>query len=121
MMNESRCIICGNKRDGLEVIPDYMINIIKWFKHLTKSEKRYRLVVCRDCFEKYRKARSRYHRRQIECLLLGIAFAALLIMSRPLLGLIYGLGVILFMYLLAQLSWIPALRMPETGKKAPGK
>ena len=116
---KSRCIMCGNERDGLEVLPDYMINLIRWFKHLTRSEKNYRLVVCRDCFEKYRKVRQRYQRRQIECVVLGILFAAVLVSFNLVRGAIFGLAVIVFMYLLAQLSWMPALRMPKTEKKAP--
>jgi hypothetical protein len=109
--------MCGNKREGLEVLPDYMIGIIRWFKHLTRSEKRYRLVVCRECFENYSKARRRYRRKQIEYLAVGVLFAALLAAFNPIPGIIYGIAIIAFMYLLSQLSWMPALRMPETKKK----
>jgi fatty acid desaturase len=113
--------MCGNKREGLEVVPDYMIGIIRWFKHLTGSEKRYRLVVCRECFENYRKARHRYQRRQVAYLIIGIVFAAVLVMFNPVLGVIYGIVIIFFMYLISQLNWMPALRMPETKKSAPIK
>jgi hypothetical protein len=116
---ESRCIMCGNKREGLEVIPDYMIGIIRWFKHLAGKEKNYRLVVCRDCFENYRKIRQRYHRRQIECLAIGVVFAAVLIAFNPVRGTIYGIAIVAFMYLLSQLNWMPALRMPKTKAEVP--
>jgi hypothetical protein len=115
-MKESRCIICGNRREGLEVVDDYMIGLIRWYKHKTHTEKRYRLVVCRDCFEKYRKARRGYQRRQVELLILGFAFAAIFVMSRPLLGVVVGSAMILALYALSQLTWMPAVRMPETGK-----
>lgn len=116
---ESRCIICGNKREGLEVLPDYILNTIRWVKHLTRSERNYRLVVCRDCFERYRKLRERYQRRQAECLVLGLLFAVVITAFNPMPGILFGIAVMLFLYLLAQLSWMPPLRMPETKKKAP--
>jgi hypothetical protein len=114
----SRCIICGNEREGLEVLPDYMLDTIRWFKRKTGTEKKYRLVVCRDCFESYSKLRQRYRRRQIECVALGLIFAAVLVSFNFVRGIFFGGAIVVFMYLLSQLSWIPALRMPAPEKKA---
>ncbi len=109
--------MCGNKREGLEVLPDYVLNTIRWFKRVTGTEKKYGLVVCRDCFENYRNVRQKYKRHQAECVAIGIVFAAVLVAFNPMKGVIYGGAVVLFMYLLSQLSWMPALRMPETKAK----
>ncbi len=120
-MKESRCIMCGNPRQGLEVRPDYMIDTIRWFKrNVTKSEKGYGLVVCRDCFARYDKLRRSYQRRQAMYVALGIIFALALVAvagPRLLSALVYGLLIIAFMYLLAQLSYMPALRMPAAKKQ----
>jgi hypothetical protein len=94
-----------------------MIDVIRWWKRMRKTEKSYRLVVCRECFDKYSKARQRYKRRQLECMILGIVFAAMLIISRPLQGALFGTAIVVFMYLVSQLNWVPALTMPASTKK----
>ena len=55
------CIICGERRSGLPVEDDYVISAIRWFKaNVTKNEKNNSLVVCRDCYSKYKRQRKRY-------------------------------------------------------------
>jgi len=115
-MQESRCIICGLEKDGIEVQDDYIIEAIRWFKrNVTKSEKNYRLVVCKECYPKYKKARDSYTRKQITYIAIGVIFAAVLIAvssGRLLSAIFYGIIIIIFMYLLAQLSYMPALKIP---------
>lgn len=127
-MKESRCIICGEKKDGLEVKDDYVIEVIRWLKkNITKDEKGARLVVCKEDFPKYKKARDSYKKKQMAYTILGLLFALTLVGiagSRILLAILLGLGVIAFMYLLAQLSYMPDLiikNMDSTGKFASGK
>lgn len=119
-MKENRCIICGEKRDGLEVSDDFIIEMIRWIKrNVTKNEKGYRLVVCKDDFLKYKKARDSYQRKQMFYLVLGAVFAfTLILLSGPnILGaILYGAIIILFLYALAQISYMPALTMPKNVK-----
>lgn len=120
-MKENRCIMCGNVRPGLEVREDYMINAIRWLKHnVTRTEKGYSLVVCKDCFARYDKLRRSYQKRQTLYVAIGVVFAvALTALSGPntLGGIFYGLLILTFMYLLAQLSYMPALDMPSSAAK----
>ncbi|MGC8651640.1 MAG: hypothetical protein ACP5UH_00080 [Candidatus Micrarchaeia archaeon] len=124
-MEENRCIICGLEKDGIEVKEDYIIDTIRWFKrNVTRNEKGYRLVVCKECYPKYKKARDSYTRREVAYLAIGVIFAALLIAfsgGHELSAVFYGVLIIIFMYLLAQLSYMPALKLPQVGKMQQAK
>lgn len=115
--------MCGEEKDGLPVKDDAMIGTIRWIKrNITKSEKNYRLVVCKEDFLKYKKRRDSYERKQILYVAIGIVFLiALAVASRGSIGaIIVGLVITLFMLLLAQLSYMPAVEMPkaaQTSKK----
>lgn len=119
-MPESRCIICGIKKNGLEIKDDYIINGIHWFKrNITKNERNYHLVVCRDCYKKYEKSKHSYDKRRVSYIALGIITAALWIfLSRLSLGgIIAGIFIITFMYLLSLLSYTPALKISTKDKQ----
>ena len=109
--SEPRCIICGGAVDGLEVQEDYVIRAIRWFKrNVTRNAKNYRLVVCKECYVKYKKARDSYVRKQIAYVVIGVLFAGLLIAAgRSLMAVLAGLAIIALMYLLSLLSYMPAL------------
>ncbi|MGC8687201.1 MAG: hypothetical protein ACP5RM_00685 [Candidatus Micrarchaeia archaeon] len=131
--NEDRCIICGQEKPGIEIKEDYMVSLIRWFKrNVTKNEKGYHLVVCRECYVKYKKQYDSYVRKEIAYVTIGVVFAALMIVmgSANLVSAVaFGIAIIVFMYLLAQLSYMPALKLPtrqvggeaaaRTAKKAP--
>ncbi|MGC8648787.1 MAG: hypothetical protein ACP5UN_01025 [Candidatus Micrarchaeia archaeon] len=114
---ESRCIMCGEAKDGLEVNEDFVIYIMRWFKrNITKNEKNYRLVVCKACYSKYYEERKKYEKRQALYLVLGILFAIILIIigQNKLIALLYGLIIILFVYLLSLLTYIPSVKIPQS-------
>lgn len=114
-MKETRCIICGEKRNGLAVRSDRMIAAIRWVKrNVTKNEKSYNLVVCRDCFLKYKKARDGYQRKQATYTAMGLVFAVLLLFVSGfrLSAFAAGAAITAFMYLLSQLSYMPGVSMP---------
>ena len=116
----SRCIICGEKKDGLEVREDMVIKSIRYLKqNVTKDAKNYRLVVCRGCYPKYDKSRSAYVRRQISYVTIAVAFTVLLvIVSGAQLGAFaFGILLIAAMYALSLLSYTPAVNMPSSAKK----
>jgi len=113
---ESRCIICGLPKDGLEVKEDYVINFIRLFKrNVTKNEKGYRLVVCKDCYPKYAKQRKRFDTRRATYITLGVIFTALFLVVSPnkLAALAYGVLITLFLYLLSLVNYVPALNIPQ--------
>ncbi len=114
MATGPRCILCGNETDGLDVREDYVIDAIRWFKrNVMRNEKGYRLVVCKECYVRYRKSRDSYVRKQISYVVIGVIFAGLLVFAGRSLGAVAaGAAIILFMYLLSLLSYMPALAVP---------
>ncbi|MEM3227549.1 MAG: hypothetical protein QXR58_00620 [Candidatus Micrarchaeaceae archaeon] len=113
---ESRCIICGLQKDGLELKEDYIIALIRFFKrNITKNEKGYRLVVCKDCYIKYAKQRGKFERRRAAYVAIGIVFMVLFVIVSPnkLSAVLYGLLITLFLYLLSLLNYMPALTLPK--------
>ncbi len=116
---EPRCIICGKEVDGLEVKPDHVINAMRWFKrNITHNEKNYRLVVCKDCYVKYKKARDSYNSKTVSYILIGVIFAALLIITGRDLGAVAaGIGIIILMYVLSLLSYMPGLKLAKSEKR----
>ncbi|MCL5412710.1 MAG: hypothetical protein M1474_03670 [Candidatus Marsarchaeota archaeon] len=123
MARELRCIVCGEKKPGLEVEDDYVIDAIRWFKtHVTRNAKNYRLVVCKACYPKYNRYRSSYIKKQVAYLVLGFVFAGLLAIVSPskLIALGYGAAIVVFMYALSLLSYTPAVKTPAGLKPLKG-
>jgi len=114
-MAEERCIICGERRSGLSVNEDNTIRFIRWFKrNITKNEKGYRLVVCKDDYQKYYKARKKFESRRALYLALGVVFTVLMLFvsQNKVWALVYGAIIIVFFYLLTYLTYMPSLKMP---------
>ncbi len=122
-MRESRCIICGEKKDGLEVKEDFVIEAIRWTKrNVTKGvwpEKGSRLVVCKGCFPKYSKYRSTFIRRSTLYPTLAILFLIVLVAISPnkLVGFAYGLIMAIIIAGMSLLNYMPALKMPKHAAK----
>ncbi|MGC8572134.1 MAG: hypothetical protein ACP5RI_00305 [Candidatus Micrarchaeia archaeon] len=117
---EPRCIICGKEKEGLEVQEDFVISSIRWFKrNITKNEKNYKLVVCKECYPTYYKARERYEKRRALYLVIGILFALILLIisQNKILAFIYAVIVVVFVYLLSLFTYMPAVKIPEKFKK----
>ncbi len=120
---KSYCIICGRERNGIEVEEDFVIKSIRWFKrNVTKNEEGNKLVVCNECYPKYLKYRRRFVGREIIYLTLGFLFLVFgLIVSFRLSTLIIGLLLILFLYLLSLLSYMPKLKEDRSKRKGRGE
>lgn len=113
---ENRCVICGQERPGLKVKGDRVIGAVRWVKrNITKNEQGYALVICKDDYTKYAKARSSFVKKQIAYTALGVIFAALLVIGSGDKGLavIFGVIVIVFMYALSLLTYMPAVEIPK--------
>ncbi len=111
---KSVCIICGKEKEGLEVQDDYVIKAIRWLKrNVTKNEKGNRLVVCRDCYPKYREMRKNYEKRLRQNIALGVIFLVLLLIfsQNKLYAFLVGGGILLLLYLLTLLNYVPQLKV----------
>jgi nitrogen fixation/metabolism regulation signal transduction histidine kinase len=115
---ETRCMYCGENKDGLEIRDDYVLYTMRWVKrNITRNERGYRIVVCKEDYPKYAKARKRYEGRQKIYIALGLIFAVLVILAgRSALSVFYAIVVLVFVYLFSLLTYVPALSTaPEKG------
>ena len=114
-----RCIICNVEKEGIDIMPDAVVNTLRWLNTRTfKSKNPHRPVVCRECYLKYRKARKSFEHKRVAYLVIGVLFAIVLVLAsraNPY-SLLAGLGVIIFMYLLSLVNYIPALAIPQGTK-----
>ncbi len=118
---EPRCIYCGGEKDGIEVREDAVVAAMRWFnRRVLKKYRNYKLVVCKECYLDYKKARKRFMRKQVSYLAIGFLFAALLIAVSPdnAFTYVYGIVVITFMYLLSLVSYVPALKTEAPSQQA---
>ncbi len=123
-MKKKVCIMCGKERDGLLIKEDMVLKGLRWIKrNITRNERNYTLVVCKDDFLAYKKKRDGYERKMVIYVSLGIVFlVALALVSDAKLGAIaVGLVITIFLFLLAQLSYMPAVDMPAIRQKAAKK
>ena len=107
------CIVCGKPKKGIAVHEDHVIFAIRWFKtNITKNANNNELVVCKECYPKYSKERRRYTSRLSLYIGIGVIFAILLIISTPSVGSVFAaIGVLVFLYALSLLSYIPRLEL----------
>ncbi len=111
-----QCIMCRRNIEGLPVKIDGVINTVRWFAvHFSKKTELHRLVVCKDCYITYVKARKRYLRRRNSYIILGILFTMMLCsvainsVTEFLVAIVVGLIITAGMYLLSLLSYVPGL------------
>ncbi len=112
--NEPRCVICGKANDGIEIQEDQILGLLRWFKrNVTRNEKGYKLVVCKSCYPIYTKSRKRFVNRQVLYVGLGVILSLLLVIGggNKLLAVLYSIIVIVFMYALSLLSYMPTLKV----------
>lgn len=107
------CIICGKEKGGIEVRNDRVLGGIRWIKqNITHNESGNRLVVCKECYEAYKKSKKRFESRKKVYLILGIIFAALLmVIGRSAISLLFGVFMILLLYSFAFFSYMPELAL----------
>ena len=105
-------MICCEKKKVYQVEEHFVIKGVRWFKkNITKNEKGNKLVVCNKCYPKYVEYRDKFIRRQRIYLLLGFLFLLLGLLTSPSLpSLLFGLGIIFFLYLLSLINYVPKIR-----------
>lgn len=112
-MRESYCIICGEKKDGIEVKEDRVLSALRWFNRnvLRIPSRNNRIVVCKSCYPTYKKQRKKYLGRQRTYLVLGFLFVLFgVIIAKSLASIVIGIGLMFFLYLLSLLSYSPELK-----------
>ncbi|MGI0100544.1 MAG: hypothetical protein ACREBH_02390 [Candidatus Micrarchaeaceae archaeon] len=113
---ESVCIMCGEKRNGLKVKDDWVINSMRWLKRrVSKNVNKRDLIVCKECFLKYRKRRDSYERKQVVYVAIGVIFLVVISVAAGgrISAILAGFAIAVFMFLLAQLSYMPEVGMPK--------
>lgn len=118
------CIICGERKDGIEIKNDRVLEAIRWFKrNITRNEKGNKLVVCRADYETYKKKREKYTSRQALYVGIGVVFLILgLIISFSAQAVIMAIIVLLALYLMSLLNYTPALNLkPQKQPSAQAK
>ena len=116
---ESRCIICGQEKQGIPVETDWVIESIRWFKrNITRNERNYNLIVCRECYPKHNKLYNSFRNKQVFYIVLGLIFTFLLFFASRynLLSLIPGIILTGFLYLLSLLSYTPKVKVNISDK-----
>ena len=125
---KSYCMICGRQKEGIAIKEDPVIEVIKWYKaNITRNVKNNRIVVCRECYPKYKKMRGRYESNQRLLMVLGALFFIFgIIISLSLTTIAFSMAVVAFLYLISLLLYMPALEVggaekmeKKAGKKLP--
>jgi hypothetical protein len=123
MASKKACMICGKEKAGIDVQEDWVITAMRWFKeNITHNAKGYKIVVCKECMPKYAKMRSKFQRRQMFYVGLGIVFTLTIaiVSGGRYLGIIsYGIVITLFLYALSLVSYVPGLKRPASTQDSP--
>ncbi len=113
---QPRCIVCNEQKDGISIKADNVVGALRWLNsHTVKYANPTRPVVCRECFPKYVKKRKSYETKLIAYLVIGFLFAAFIVAAsraNPI-SFLFGFGVIVLMYLLSLISYMPPLDIPK--------
>jgi hypothetical protein len=119
MAAKTVCIMCGKERNGIRVREDHVIRAIRWIKrNVTRSERNNTLVVCRECYPKYKAQRSRFVTRRALYVGMGILFFVFgNLLEFSLSTLLITTAVLLFFYLLALFNYVPALDIGKAKKE----
>ena len=116
-------MMCGKKKEGIEIEEDDVIRTIRWFnrKILRTPDRNNKIVICSDCYDKYKKYRKRYKSRQRTYIILGVLFAVfgIIVAQNKIVAVLLGIVIIVALYLLSFLSYMPELKLKPgaAGKK----
>lgn len=120
---ESYCVMCGKKKEGIAIKEDYVIDSIRWFNRtVLKQFRNNKLVVCQECYPKYKEQRKKFAGRQRLYIALGIIFVILgVFLDRTIGALLIGLVILGVLYLFSLLSYVPELSYKPKEKEAKAK
>ncbi len=120
---ESYCVMCGKKRGGVEIKEDYVINSIRWFNRtVLKQFRNNRLVICEECYPKYKEQRKKFVGRQRLYIALGVIFVILgVFLDKTIGALLIGIVILIVLYLFSLLSYVPELSYKPKGREAKQK
>ncbi len=118
-----KCIICAQEKNGLDIKVDNVVKAIRWINsHTVRAKNPNRAVVCKECFPKYYKARKSFERKQVAYLIIGFLFAIFIILASREMpsAFLFGFIIIVFMYILSLVSYVPLLAVPVSEKPSQG-
>jgi hypothetical protein len=127
---EKVCIICAEKKDGIEVEDTAVIKLIRKIKRKLSIAQNNQLVVCYDHLEDYKKKRQDFEKKLILNGLLGAFFFAIAFILPLLSGrfdissFIVAALLMAFLLLLSMLVYIPPIKkgyedhLPSQNKKS---
>jgi hypothetical protein len=117
------CIICGKEKKGIPVKSDRVLEAMRWFKrNVTRNEQHNTLVVCKEDWPAYNKARKKFTSRMALYVALGIVFVVFgNVLAFSINTLVATLLILVFFYLLSLLSYMPALDIKKDAKAKAGK
>jgi hypothetical protein len=113
----SFCIICGKRKEGFEVEEDFVIKTIRGIKKFFRIEKKNKLVVCKDCYQKYLKMRKKFEKKQKHFAIVFIIFFVIAIVFSPNLSTIFCSLILLFLFfLLLAPYYVPKIKSQKENK-----
>lgn len=109
MASKVVCIICGKEKPGIPVKEDWVLRAIRWFKtNVTRDAKENTLVVCKEDWTTYKKARKKFTTRRAIYIALGVLFVILgNIVSLSVATFLLTVGVLLLFYFLSLFNYTP--------------
>ncbi len=113
MVRKSYCIVCAKEKKGIEVEDDFILDSIRWLKeNVTHNVQNNKLVVCKDCYPRYKPARQKYESRQKMYLVLGVLFGMLILLISPRAATVLIAAVLVIAcYILSLLSYTPKIHI----------
>lgn len=79
----SFCIVCGKRKKGFEVEEDLVIKGIRRIKRVFGIEKKNKLVVCKDCYNKYLQMRKKFEDKKKHFTILWVIFSLFVLIFSP--------------------------------------
>jgi len=108
------CIVCHKARTGERVYDDVFISTMRSLKRTLGLSTNNILVVCKDCVPVHRKRRSTFEKKVLQYGAFGLVLGAILLfISRSLQGLLMALLMVLFMAILAMITYHPASKVSK--------
>ncbi len=109
MASKVVCIICGKEKPGIPIKEDKVLDMIRWFKkNVTKDAKDNRLVVCKEDWPVYKKARGKFTTRRNLYIALGVLFVIIgNLVSFNAYTLLLTLGVLALFFVFSLFNYMP--------------
>lgn len=119
MNKTSACIICSKENvQGIPVIEDKIIEVLRTIKSKLGIVKGYKLIVCKDCEKEYEKRRKTFERNLLLYGGLGVVIMIFLMFLNFSIGsFLSGLLLFFVLIILALLKYVPKIEKQKEVKE----